>query len=332
MNIRLISLAGALLLISGGLCQSSTDNSSAESVSQPSLTIYLPRDVAVESEDLKLGKIAVITGDEALVTKAGDIELGRFSTAGQIITIDRSLIMSRFACSGMPVCHPVFSGAEKISVRRTATVVKAGSIIESASTFLINSVKEQSIAKWEVVKMPADVILPAGTQDVDLVAGLVSRGVNGQAIIEVSIVAGGRQIETCQVAFRPKYNIRRVVTIVEVKEGTTLTADNTKIENVVSDVPESANWTTPYGNIAMRNLPAGSVVSSNMAKSPQPPVVIERNQNVVIRIERAGLVVTATGKAMQQGKLGECIKVKNTDSQRIIQAKVIEDGTVEPVL
>jgi flagella basal body P-ring formation protein FlgA len=41
--------------------------------------------------------------------------------------------------------------------------------------------------------------------------------------------------------------------------------------------------------------------------------------------------VTATGKAMEKGRLGECIKVKNIDSQRVILAKVNEDGTVEPV-
>ena len=114
-------------------------------------------------------------------------------------------------------------------------------------------------------------------------------------------------------------------------KGAVLTADNTKVEDVISDVPEPTNWSKPYGLVANRNMPAGTVVGTNMAKSPKPPVVIERNQNVVIRIERAGLVVTATGTATQQGKVGEYIKVKNIDSQRVILAKVGEDGTVEPV-
>jgi hypothetical protein len=96
-----------LLLINGGLCWSSTDNSSADSVSQSRLAIYLPRDVTVESDKLTLGKIAVITGEEALVSKASDIELGKISAAGQIITIDRPLILGRLACSGMPACNPV---------------------------------------------------------------------------------------------------------------------------------------------------------------------------------------------------------------------------------
>jgi flagellar basal body P-ring formation protein FlgA len=331
MKVRLVSLACALLLISGGLCWSSTDNSSVDSVSQPRLTIYLPRDVAIESDTLTLGKIAVITGEEALVSKASDVELGKISTTGQVITIDRSLVLSRLACSGMPACNPVLSGAEKVSVRRTATVIKASSIVESASSFLANSVKDQSIARWELIRMPADVTLPAQNSNVELVGHLVSRNTNGQAVVEMSIIAESKQIETRQVIFRPKYNIHRVVIVEDVKEGTALTADNTKIENIISDVPEPTNWATPYGLIVNRNLQAGSVVGSNMAKPPQPPVVIERNQNVIIKIERGGLIVTATGKAIEKGRLGECIKVKNADSQRVIMAKVNEDGTVEPV-
>lgn len=331
MNIRLIGLAVVMLMVQTDLCLASTDSDEIVSAPQSRLAIYLPRDVSVEGENLTLGKIAVITGEEALVAKANDIELGRFSNSGQIITIDRSLILSRLACSGMSACNPELSGADKVAVRQTSMVIKGSGIVESASTFLANSVKEQSITRWELVRMPSDVTLSANTQNVELVPRLVSRGTNGQAVTEVSIVAGGKQIETRQVTFRPKYNIRRAVTTADVNEGTALTADNTKVEDVISDVPEPTNWSKPYGLVATRNMPAGTVVGSNMAKSPRPQVIIERNQNVVIRIDKGGLIVTATGRATQQGRLGEYIKVKNIDSQRVIVAKVNEDGTVEPV-
>ncbi len=330
MNIRLISLAGVVLLLSSGLCHSSAGNP-ADSISQQGLSIYLPREAVIESENITLGKIAVITGDQNLTAKAADIELGKLSLAGQVITIDRSMIQSRLACSQMPACKPVMSGAEKVSIKRKAQTIKGSSIVESASTFLANSIKEKSIAGWEVVKVPADVTLPAQAENIELVTRLVSRGNNGQAIVEVSIVAGSKQIETCQVVFRPKYNIQRAVALADIKEGTSLTADNTKIEQVISEKPQKSDWSSPYGLVATRDLPEGTVIIGNMAKSPQPPVVIERNQNVIIKIERGGLLVTATGKATEKGRLGECIKVRNNDSQRVILAKVNEDGTVEPV-
>ena len=331
MNIRLIGLTVVMLMVRADLCLASTDSNEIVSAPQSRLAIYLPRDVSVEGENLTLGKIAVITGEETLVAKASSVEFGKISTTGQVITIDRSLILSRLACSGMPACNPELSGADKVAVRQVSTIIKGSSIVESASSFLANSVKEQSIARWELVKMPADVSLSAESSNFELVPRLVSRGANRQAVTEVNIVAGGKQIETRQVVFRPKYNIRRAVTTADVNEGATLTADNTKIEDVISDMPEPTNWTMPYGLVATRSMSAGTVVSSNMAKSPRPQVIIERNQNVVIRIDRNGLVVTATGKATQQGRLGEYIKVKNIDSQRVIVAKVNEDGTVEPV-
>jgi flagella basal body P-ring formation protein FlgA len=331
MNIRIIHLVSILLLISGGLCLSSTENSAVDSMSKQGLTIYLPREAVVESENLTLGKIAVITGEEKLVAKAGDVELGKILLADQVITIDRSMITSRLACSGIPACNLVLSGADKVSIRRKAEVIKSSSIAESASSFLAGSIKEKSIARWEPVKMPADVTLSAQTENIELVPRLISRGTNGQAVMEVGIVAEGKQIEARQIVFKPKYNVHRAVTLADVKEGTALSADNTKIEEIISDKPQAADWQSPYGLVATRNLPEGTVIASNMAKSPVPPVLIERNQNVIIRIERGGLIVTATGKATEKGRLGDCIKVRNTDSQRVILAKVNEDGTVEPV-
>ena len=43
-------------------------------------------------------------------------------------------------------------------------------------------------------------------------------------------------------------------------------------------------------------------------------------------------MVTAVGMALQEGRTGECVKVRNTDSSRVIVCKVNADGTVEPVL
>jgi flagella basal body P-ring formation protein FlgA len=295
------------------------------------LNIRLPAEATVESENLTLGQIANITGDEKLAAKAREIAIGRISLPGQKVTVDRALIVSRLACSGITECNPVISGAEKVTVTQAARVIKGGSFIESGLSFLTDNVKEQSIAKWEAVRLPAELVLSGQARSIELSPRLLSRSSNGQAVVEVSVIADGQQAGTRQVTFRPKYNTRRVITAKDVSAGETLTADNTRIEKVITDEPEPDDWTAPYGLLAARNLAAGSIVGQGMAKAPQPAVVIERNQSVVIRIDRAGLVVTAMGRAMQQGKLGECIKVRNIDSQRVISAKVNEDGTVEPV-
>jgi flagella basal body P-ring formation protein FlgA len=330
MKIRLVVLALVLMLTGAGLCLA--QNGSADSAAQSRLTIRLPDEATVEGENLTLGQVAEVNGSEAIVAKAREVQLGRISLPGQKVTIDRSLILSRLACSEAAVVNPVFSGADKVIVNRKALVIKGDKFIDSASSFLAGSIREQSIARWEPAKVPAEFVLPAGTQNFDLVPRLVSRGANGLATIEVGVVADGKLAGSRQITLRPKYNVHKMVTTTDIAAGQAITAENTRIENAVSDEAQTPDWAAPYGLVAVRNLPSGSVISPGMAKPPKAQVVIERNQTVIIRIESAGLLVTALGKTMQQGKLGEYIKVRNIDSQRVIMAKVNEDGTVEPVL
>jgi flagella basal body P-ring formation protein FlgA len=334
MNVKMISLAVVSLLMWTQLCWSSTGDYAVEdgSASQAWLTINLPGEAAVESESITLGQVAVVTGQEPLAAKAREVVLGRISLPGQKVVIDRSLILSRLACSGVPAVNPVLSGADKVIVTQAVRVIKGDSFVESALSFLADNIREQSIARWEPLRLPAEIVLSNQAQNVELSPRLISRNTNGQTITEVSVIADGKVIGTRQVIFRPKYNVRRVVTVTDVAVGATITPDNTRIEKITSDEPEPTDWAAPYGLVAVRNLAAGTVIGPGMAKTTQPPVLIERNQTVVIRIESPGLVVTAMGKAIQPGKLGECIKVRNIDSQRIILARVNENGSVEPVL
>jgi flagella basal body P-ring formation protein FlgA len=141
----------------------------------------------------------------------------------------------------------------------------------------------------------------------------------------------GEQIDEREITFRLKYNCRRAVTLVDIPAGAVISSKNIKIESVISSRPEAVNWKPPYGLIAKRPLPAKTTIGPHMVGPIKPAVIVGRNQNVVIRIERPLLLVTAIGKTLQEGRAGEYIKVRNLNSQRIILAKVKEDGTVEPV-
>ena len=152
-----------------------------------------------------------------------------------------------------------------------------------------------------------------------------------RAKIRISVLSSGKEIAACDVIFRYKYRCRKVVAKVDLPVGTVISAENVKIEEAVSNRPERPNWAPPYGLAAKRLIQANAVVRSNMAGPVKLPILIKRNQSVLIKIDRLGLLVTAMGKAMQEARIGDYIRVKNINSQRIIVAKVNEDGTVEPV-
>ncbi len=327
MNIKLLGLVISFLFVGWDLPH---QIASAGQVPPYNLTLRLPREVTVSSETLTLGQIAMITGDEGIAAEAGEVELGRISMPGQKITIDRAMIRSRLACSGITECDPVLLGADKVTVKQMVKVIKSDSFVGSASSFLAENIKEQTIARWEPLREPAELVLSNQSRDIELLPRLVSRSANGQVTTEVSVVAGGEVLGTRRIVFRPKYNTHRAVAAADVSAGTPLTPDNTRIENVITDESQAPDWAPPYGLVTVRDLAAGTIIVPGIVKTPRPRVIIERNQTVVIRIDKPGLVVTAMGKTMQRGRLDDYIKVRNIDSQRVIMARVNEDGTVEP--
>jgi flagella basal body P-ring formation protein FlgA len=161
---------------------------------------------------------------------------------------------------------------------------------------------------------------------------LVQTGAKNQARIEIAVHSGSNKIGVRQVTFALIYDRQQAVTKVDIPAGGIISPENTRIETTASNDPEPSNWKPPYGLIVKRRLPANTVLSQNMLGPLKSPIIVKRNQNVVIRIESPGFLITAAGKTMQDGRAGEYIKVRNMDSQRIILASISEDGSVKPVL
>ena len=76
---------------------------------------------------------------------------------------------------------------------------------------------------------------------------------------------------------------------------------------------------------AKRALSEGTELRPTMLKKP---VVIKRGDQTVITAGSGGLLVRMSGKALEDGVLGEQIRVQNLTSKRTIQGEVQSDGSV----
>ena len=295
------------------------------------LQINLPAEAVIEGDTPNLGQVAVIRGSESLVAKASEIALGRISTPSQKIVVDRPTILGRLACNGIDAAEVTLTGAEKITIGRQHQIIKSDEFIQKALDFLKNNPPEASVCQYDPVRMPEDLVLPGVGKDLKLSSYFVRGGSRNQAKVRIGVFSEDEEIGSREVIFRLKYKCRKIVAKIDIPQGGVIGSENTKVEETISDTPESAGETVSYGCVAKRRIPAGTVINANMTGSAQPQILLERNQNVVIKINTLGLSVTAIGKAMQQGRVGEYIKVQNLDSQRVIMAKVNEDGSVEPI-
>ena len=82
------------------------------------------------------------------------------------------------------------------------------------------------------------------------------------------------------------------------------------------------------GRVAARTIKEGTAVESVML---QQPIVMDVGSPVTIRVKYHGIEVTANGIAMQRGRLGAKIRVRNVASGKVLRGTVIDATTVEIV-
>lgn len=80
------------------------------------------------------------------------------------------------------------------------------------------------------------------------------------------------------------------------------------------------------GSVVKRNVREGSVIGPDAVELPH---VIKKGELVKIVVNHSGLVLTATGIAKSNGRLDEVIRVKNTNSNKLIYCRVQAPGLVE---
>jgi flagella basal body P-ring formation protein FlgA len=297
----------------------------------PALRVHLPREVTVQGDTLTLGRIAVCRSEDALlVAKAEKIAMGRAPLSGEALVVKRTTVLSRLASCGIDADRVRLSGAEALTVRRREQVVPADKLLAEAEALLQKAQPGPEGCLWRLVRRPEDLPIRAA-KEVSLQAKLLDDTPRGHVRVRVAAVAGENVLGATELAYRVMYPHREAVAAADLPSGTVLTAANVTVRTSTSHRPQAADWSPPIGQITMRPVPAGTVLRDSMLRSAQPEVVVQRNQTVVMRIDGVGFTLRWLGLALQDGRAGEVIKVRNVDSRRVVSARVGYDGTVKPV-
>ncbi|WP_264050757.1 flagellar basal body P-ring formation chaperone FlgA [Methylobacterium flocculans] len=93
-----------------------------------------------------------------------------------------------------------------------------------------------------------------------------------------------------------------------------------KARSAVVDAPMAI-----VGRVARRMLLPGEPVPVNAIDDPR---LVSRGTPTQIVFEEQGLLITAVGAPLQNGGLGDVIRVRNTDTNRIVLGTVMADGRI----
>jgi len=299
---------------------------------EAAVRVHLPRTIQADGDALHLRDVAVVQcADAALGERCGAIGMGRAPWSGEELIIDRPILTARLATFGVRGPRVRFTGAERVVVTRAEAVTSAEAVRDAARALIEKTRPAPSGCTWQVARGSDPIRTPAGSQ-VDLVARMAPHAARGEARVTVAATADGQPAGTSDVVFRLTYPHRRLRAARDIAPGEVVAPENTTVEMVARDRPDPGDWSSVYGGTATRLIPVGAEVKPGLVELAGQKVVVRRNEGVVMTLQGALFRITAVGTAMENGRPGEVIHVRNADSGRVVLAKVAGDGTVEPVM
>lgn len=130
------------------------------------------------------------------------------------------------------------------------------------------------------------------------------------------------------VAVRPDVSLPVVMPKSLIARNTVLTADELVLRKFnISGQREGLmmNMEEAIGLTSKRTLrPGKPLIRTKLVQ----PMLVKRNQPVMIVSHMAGITASMPGVALKNGRKGEVIKIRNASSQRIINATVDDTGVV----
>ncbi len=297
----------------------------------PVLKVYCPRNITVEGEAVTLEQVAVLSCDDAdLHAAACKVPMGRAPWDDETIVIERRTLLSRLAASGVDPERVEFSGSEEIRVRRHDKLIVPEQILAVAQKKLSEEVVEPA-ATWRLVRKPEAIAVPADAE-VELTAAVGEHSAEGRVTITVAVMRGEDQLAARDVHFSARYRVRELVATKDLAPGTLVTPSNTEIQVVEKTSAPEPGWEPPYGSKTNRRVSAGTVIRPPLLAEARPEIVVKRNEPVMMKITGECFTISAVGRALEDGRPGDFIRVRNPDTGRVVTAKVAFDGTVKPIV
>lgn len=281
--------------------------------------VTLNQDVIVEGDVVRLGHIFTGLGEKS------DTAIARAPALGKKVPVGvrwLSAIAQKYGLPWRPSSH-----LDRAIIQRAVNVIPSQRIKDRVKQALLEEGLRQN-ANLEFDSPAVQLVLPRELGDGLAITNLSFDEASGRFSVQVVAPAEGvpsskttvrgRAIEMLEVPV-----LRRRIDAGEVIRPDDLDWVVRRADRLARNALVSSD--SIVGKSARRPIGAGVVLKAVELRTPQ---VISKNSLVTIRLETEQMVLTAQGRALEAGALGEAIRVVNTKSDSIISAEVTGRGTV----
>lgn len=122
---------------------------------------------------------------------------------------------------------------------------------------------------------------------------------------------------------------RVLVAMTDIRAEAAISAANARIEERAVDTPPEltlTDFSRLDGRVAGRYIRKDVMITPNMLAMP---LVMRAGNNVELILDANGIVIRAEGVALESGRIGYEIRVRNIRSGKILRGRVIDAATVK---
>jgi flagella basal body P-ring formation protein FlgA len=303
----------------------------AEAAGQTSTacTVWLREQVSAKSASLVLADIADLSGaDEGLTAQLARTPMG---SVVDVRLLSRSEVLSRIQSVVPRPGAVLLAGAEATRVTVATRTPEAAELAAILKAHLA-AVSPWSEAEIEIraIDNLQGIILPQG----DVQLRIAGRGMPANlksALMSLEATLEGKVLRAYWVKADIRVRARVVQVAKPVAYGVALRAEDLRetvceIEDARADYVRNSG--EAVGMTAKRALAPGDLLNRNWLNENR----LVRNGETVRCLEQSGGIrITTLARALQNGKLGDRIRVRNIDSDRTITAVVTGQGEVRVV-
>ena len=291
--------------------------------------VTLKTDVEVGQETLRLKDLAELKGDAKQTQAMGAAVVANAPQPGQTRFVGGDYIRIRMRQAGFDTSRILFQGASDVRITRKSAALPVHKIRQAvAATIRSRMPWNDADVTISDIRFDETVQLPTGRLTFRV---LPKRNENylGSTILALHLFVDGEPVRklwvnatisvvaNVVVAQRPlgKHQYIRLEDMaVERRDLATIGNEPiTRLEDVL-------------GNRTTRMIYPHTVLQADMIALPP---MVKRGDIVKIVADSGSMTITATGLVRQQGRKGDVVRVMNTDSKRIILARVTGPGAVK---
>ena len=298
-------------------------------VAEEIFSVRLLEKSTVVGPKVDLGDVGNVIGkNNAVLGKVRRIHLGSAAPAGKKIKIGRGYIKIALRREGYSDKDYSFTGSDSTEVLTESQQFSTSELLASLRSFIRRAVEAPpEDVEVQLSGLEKKITLPAGDVRAEFRPPLSGK-YEGTLLITAELSVGGRFVKAVPIRVKVEITHSAVVTTKMIERGDKFTKENVVLarKSTTSIMRGSiSRLEDVLGRSAAVPVPAGVVL--RLTEIFDPPL-IKQGQIIQAVVRKGNLEISVEAKAMENGKIGDRIRVENTLSRKVLRGKVLNEKTV----